>query len=381
MRLLLVLLAGCSFQHGVIASGDGGPDGDIDASTVIDVDAFDPNCFGKSPFTICLQELPTDPVMMPSGVNTSSTGDPSCESIGGVVRTVTGVEACVIAGTTITVSGPLVGVYGERPLVLVATDSISVTTMNFDITSRTRPPASDGPNANPPQCATDAAQDGQPGNGGGGGGAGGSFGSRGSNGGTGGNGDRAGGVAAQPATVFDVLRGGCPGGMGGVGAYPDLAPGGSGGGALYMVARNTISVSGTINASGAGGWGGVGARGGGGGGGSGGMIVLHAATFDIAPGARIFANGGGGGGGAGNSYVDGTRGADARDLDKPAAGGMAGDVQGTPGGTGAYKAVAAGGVQSAEQGGGGGGGGVGVIRVLSGQTLPANNVSPTPILD
>lgn len=378
VRLLLVVLAGCSFQPGVLPPSDGGEDAPAVDAKVVEPDAFDPRCFGKSPFTICIDPLPTEPVTLPQGVNTSSTGDPSCESIGGVVRTVTGVEACVIAGTTITAAGSIVGTYGERPLVLVATDSIEVTTSNFDITSRTRPPASDGPNANAPQCSDATTQHGESSNGGGGGGAGGSFGSRGSNGGMG---SSSGGVAAQPETTFDVLRGGCPGGAGGRGAGPSAAQGGSGGGAIYLVARNKISISGTINASGAGGHGGIGARGGGGGGGSGGMIVLHAATLDIAPTARIFANGGGGGGGAGNSTNNGGRGADALEVDEPAAGGSPGDIQGAEGGTGAYRNIAAGGVQPAAQGGGGGGGGVGVIRVLSGQSIPAANVSPTPILN
>jgi hypothetical protein len=321
-----------------------------------------------------------NPVSLPMAVNTASAGGSNCTSVGGVVMMVTGVEACVIAGTTIDVSGTTVGVFGPRPLVLLATGTINISSPNFDITSRTSSTTSDGPNANPPQCAPAASQNGLGANGGGGGGAGGSFGSKGGNGGAGANGASTAGVAKAADASFNVLRGGCRGGNGGTG-QAGTATGGSGGGAIYLASQGTIMISGSINASGAGGFGGDGPRGGGGGGGSGGMIVLYAATLDVGAAARVFANGGGGGGGSGNLTTNGADGTDPVTADAPANGGLAGDVQGTTGGAGAFKATAAGSANQAAQGGGGGGGGAGVIRVLSGQTIAPGSVSPTPIVN
>jgi hypothetical protein len=55
--------------------------------------------------------------------------------------------------------------------------------------------------------------------------------------------------------------------------------------------------------------------------------------------------------------------------------------EGSDGGTGAFKSTAAGASTQAQLGGGGSGGGVGVIRILSGQTVAPINVSPTPIVN
>lgn len=380
--LVLVLAAGCSFQHGTLAPGDGGgSDGPIDADIDAEPDAFDPNCFGKSPFTVCLQSVPTADRTLPMAINTASTGPDNCTASGGAIGMVSGVEACVIAGANLIAGGTIVGVFGPRPLVLVATDTITVTTTNFDITSRTSGTPSDGPNANPPQCMADATLDGTSGMGGAGGGAGATFGGKGSDGADAVAGAIAGGVAKDPPATYDVLRGGCRGGTGAAGTSTSAA-GGSGGGAVYLVARSAIMITGTINASGAGGLGGVGSRGGGGGGGSGGMIVLHAPTLSLGVAARVFANGGGGGGGAGQTLVDGGNGGDAITADTAASGGVASGNDGTSGGAGAFKSTAPGTPgEAAQGGGGGGGGGVGVIRILSGQSVAPINVSPAPILN
>jgi hypothetical protein len=379
--VLAAVSAGCSFPPGVLPPSDGGAiDAPLDAAIDAPPDAFDPNCFGKSPFTVCLATSPSAPITLPTAVNTSANGNNNCSSIGGATGMVSGVEVCVIAGTSITVSGTLVGVFGSRPLVLVATDTITVSTTSFDITSRSSGTPSDGPNANPPQCNSDATLDGANANMGGGGGAGGTFGSKGGNGGTGANGNSAAGIAKDPPSTFDVLRGGCPGGRGGAG-NSTKSNGGSGGGALYMVARTAIDVTGTINASGGGGFGGEGPRGGGGGGGSGGMIVLHAPTLSLGAASRVFANGGGGGGGAAVPSTDGGNGSDPITADTPAGGGIATTLDGSNGGAGAFKSTPAASANPATHGGGGGGGGVGVIRILSGQTVAPINVSPTPIVN
>jgi hypothetical protein len=189
-----------------------------------------------------------------------------------------------------------------------------------------------------------------------------------------------GGMSIAPAAPSKILRGGCPGGKGGIGTGTTRTLGGPGGGAIYLVARGTLTINGAIDASGAGGNGGSSTKAGGGGGGSGGMIVIHAGTIALGANGAVAANGGGGGGGGGVA-------AGGSDGDDPignfplmvASGGqfaMMGAVRGGDGAAGATPAKE--GSDSAGGGGGGGGGGLGQIRVLKGGTIPAGQVSPTP---
>jgi len=372
MRVVLILVAAsaCDFTPGELL------DSGIDSDRPIDMpEMMDPLCFGKMPLRMCLQALPSAPVTLAPSINTGDSAATKCTAVDGIVVMLGDVEVCAIAGTDVTIMGAMVGVGGPRPLVVAATNNIDVTATNFDITSGQ---GGNGPNANPLDCdttGTNGASDSSRG----GGGAGGSFGGKGGDGGAGGTGTAAGGTAQSIATSFDKLRGGCPGGTGAAGSGATAA-GGSGGGVVYLVAKNEIHVSGLINASGAGGKGGIASRGGGGGGGSGGMIVLFAPTLTIDATARIFAHGGGGGGGASNS-VDGGVGGDGLVFDATASGGSAGGSTATAGGNGAFDSVGAGQPGTATDGAGGGGGSVGVIRVLSGQTITAANASPTPILN
>lgn len=378
MRWLTLLLVGaCGFPHGRLP-GDGGVDDAPDSAIDADIDApNDPRCFGKTPMVVCLQSLPTIELTLPMRINTGDNGADNCAAVGGTVLPVGSAEACVLSGANVFIDTTARYVLGTRPLIVIATDSMSVSTPNFDITSRTNPTPSDGPNANPTDCMPMAFQNGTSGgNGGAGGGAGGAFGTKGGSGGSGGAGLYAGGTAANPPLAFDKLRGGCRGGSGGDG-NAGVAAGGSGGGAIYLIARNELAITGTINASGAGGFGAAN-RGGGGGGGSGGMIVLHAGSLTIGPAARLIANGGGGGGGAGNGS-GGNDGADALTAETAALGGPATSANATSGGNGAFKTTAATSPGGAAHGGGGGGGGAGVIRVLSGQSIPALNTSPAAI--
>jgi hypothetical protein len=370
---LLLLVAACRFQHGQ-GPGDGsiddGNDGRVDMMIDMALDAFDAKCFGKAPFTICLTTEPTTSITLPQNINTSSTGSFSCEVQGGTIEKVSGGEACVFAGVNVTASGSIIGVFGDRPLVVIASNNLTVTTANFDVSSGS---AGDGPDANPTVCAPALNMNGQSSPAAGGGGAGGSFGGRGGDGGAGAL--LSGGMAKQADITFDTLRGGCRGGTGA--GSGGSANGGSGGGALYLIARNTLDITGTINASGAGGMGGRSMRGGGGGGGSGGMIVLHAGSLAISLGARLFANGGGGGGGAGTT-TDGENGGEPAQPGQAAPGGAASNV-GTAGGNGGFTSTAAETAANGAASGGGGGGGVGVIRILSGQIIASTNISPTPI--
>ena len=370
----MVVLAACGFEHGA-ATGQGPNDGKIDTPPGVDPDAMadaaDPACFGVSPFIVCPATQPSQPLVIDSNVNTSGTA-PSCDNGRGVVMTVAGTESCVLAGTDISFSGPsTTGSSGTRPLVLIATGTITLESGDtLDARSAT---TGTGPGSNPTDCGTPPNGTTNAGNGGGG--AGGSFGSKGGNGATGGG--AAGGTANAAATSPVVkLRGGCPGGAG---AGAAAAAGGAGGGAVLLIAKTKIQIDGTLTVAGAGGLGGHQSKGGGGGGGSGGMIVLHAPMLTIGSGARLIANGGGGGGGAG-ANDDGNPGADATMLGAAAPGGTTNGPGTTVGGAGAFNAQAAGTPANGGggSGGGGGGGGVGVIRVLSGQSISSNNASPAP---
>jgi hypothetical protein len=151
----------------------------------------------------------------------------------------TGTRACVIAGTTITVPNNIV-VIGDRPLILLATDAITIDG-TLDVASHRPTGGAAGASVGP--CATDFVNPTKNAGGGGGGGWGGSFGGTGGTGGMGvGNGK--GGVPPGP-TVPVTLRGGCPGGVGaGAGGSPGI-----GGGAVALIAVNTILIGGRVNAS------------------------------------------------------------------------------------------------------------------------------------
>ena len=216
---------------------------------------------------------------------------------------------------------------GARPIVLVATDSIT-----FDATLDARGDCMmthPGPGGFAGGTAGSAA----PGSGGGsgGGGDGKLGGGGGGNGGSGGSGGIVDPVPPAPGgppfgdATITVLVGGGGGGGGGHGGAP---LGGGGGGAIQLVAGTTITISGTgeINAGGCGGTNGANGDSGGGGG-AGGTIVLEA--HDVAIAGRLAVNGGGGGAGGG-----GTNG-DKGDLTRSrASGGGGGDGVGGAAGAG-----------------------------------------------
>jgi len=102
---------------------------------------------------------------------------------------------------------------GTRPLILIASDSITVTaTGSIDVASHRVTPVGIGAGGEPPALCSAGTL---PGSAGGtnGGGAGGSFHGRGGNGGDGGAGG-AGGTAGNPTPAVTELRGGCPGHQG-----------------------------------------------------------------------------------------------------------------------------------------------------------------------
>ncbi len=339
-------------------------------------------CLGRGVLgSVCLSGAAPAPVSLTTvTINTVSTTAGNCQEIRAQAS---GPSLCLITGTTISVAaGATVRGVGANPLVLVATQSITIDG-TIDVSTHSNEtiggvPALGGGARNATSCFA-AGVDGQGGSGsnGGGGAAGGSFGGLGAIGGTGANnGSTAHGTPASPGAPT-VLVGGCPGGHGGDGSGggPGGAnaggAGGNAGGAVYLLAGDSITIGGKINASGAGGGGGanaVSSSGGGGGGGAGGMIGLEAARITVT--GAVFANGGGGGAGGGNAGTGdaGRAGTDPTAATTAAAGGT-GPNNGGNGGAGSVGSTAPvvgknGSGSFPQCGGGGGGGGAGVIRVF-----------------
>jgi len=332
-------------------------------------------CYGNGlGVVVCLATPPTTDltVSILRIVNTTE-GSFDCVALTGSTMH----DYCVLAGTSVNISGFLVA-SGSRPLVILSLSTLDVTG-TIDVAShRNASPQFIGPGGDGSCNGVAASQTAA-------GGFGGSFGSRGGDGGSTAPPDG----QAGPVIVATTLRGGCPGGSGLDFSIFDNT-GGHGGGAVDLIAVNSLSVLGTINASGSGGGGAQPASNGAGGGGSGGMIVLDAPlmTFDNGT-TAIFANGGGGGGGSSNNVI--IHGSAGGDPGGYASGGTTGGAVGPfgnpsnptggDGGAGASTAGPATPGDDGKHGGGngGGGGGLGVIRILGGAPLPtAGHFSPQP---
>lgn len=359
--------------------------GNVEASGGPDAMADPPGarCYGTSVVHVCLASAPSQPLSLDGTIDTAA-GSAHC------VLLVSGGDYCVIAATEITVAS-LVRATGPRPLVLLATESIT-TSATIDVSShRSDPKPGAGAQSAPctggtsPTIGVGAA----PGSGGAaGGGAGGSFLQPGGRGGVGGDGHSTGGIAGAAilASTVSSLRGGCDG-QSGAGAI--AAAGGHGGGAVYLIAGRSISVDGGIDASGEGGAGAVpgppagsGNGYGGGGGGTGGMVGFDAPAITVT--GLVIAEGGGGGQG-GSSEFPGNPGADPSSLAE-APGGDGGADNGGAGGFGSVGKQTAtvnngsAGVGNAGffGGGGGGGGGAGLIKATDLAHL-GTSVSPPPV--
>jgi hypothetical protein len=319
-----------------------------------------PGCDGAGPYVVCLSTQPTAAVTLGAQTIDTTMCAFNGNSAGQIYVPGMGHPAlCVIAGRGISVTGVVRGV-GANPLAIVSTESLTIDrSAGIDVSSAQG--GSAGAGADYASCVVSGI-DGQVGLSGGGG-AGGNFGS------SGGNGGGAGGGTSSPATGTPLfVRGGCRGGKGGDGMQGAGGTFGDSGGAVYVLARGTLTIDGSIDASGGGGGASQNApkAGGAGGGGSGGMIVLYAPT--VSQTADVFANGGGGG------SVGGNPGGEATSAAMPGPGGLGP----TSGGDGAYAtATATSGVSGISGGGSGGGGGVGVVKMLGGGMLGAN-VSPPP---
>ena len=322
---------------------------------------------GDAPFAVCVPP-PADPITLSGDFDSDLST--SCATVQPPTwKAANESDACFVVATTIMVSD--VVAHGGRPLVLIASDTITVT--GLDVSSRNAA-TTFGAGFDASACAAFASTP-VVSTGGSGGGAGGTL--YGATGGAGGPGQNSSVMAGTPAPAIAMataLRGGCPGQDGAIGTTVD-GPGGPGGGAMYLAAVNEIDLtSATLQASGAGGSGGT-HVGGGGGGGSGGMIILHSAVIG-ASGATIMANGGGGG--AGGATSTGNMGSDPSNTQatSPAAGGATGGGGGAGGNGFAGSNTAQPGLTNSYSGGGGGGGG-GYIQ--SNHVLSTQSVSPTPV--
>ena len=346
-------LAG-SLSNQCVGANDAGVDGKIYMDAHIDTP---PNqfCYGTGIVTACFSAAPTGTTKLTADIDT---GGSSCAT------TLNNTGACVIAAGTLDIdAGVTVHATGTKPLVLVASASITIAG-TLDIASHRG--GQTGAGADLAGCNAGTAPVAATG---GGGGAGGSFGGKGGHGGSS-YASAAGGIAGNALTPT-ALRGGCKG-QDGAGAA--VGAGGAGGGAVYMIATTSIFVSGTINASGAGATSALSGSSGGGGGGAGGYIGLESSSVTASGSAIIFATGGGGGEASG-STTGGNPGSDPSAPATPAPGGTGGSTNGGDGGNGAAGATltgAAGGMGNTAGGAGGGGGGGGAPGII--KVLPAGQV-------
>jgi hypothetical protein len=313
------------------------------------------------------------------GTLTSPAG--ASTTVGGLASQVTtGPQLWAIVVTDFTIqSDNVLEVTGSNPLAIISYNSIDV---KGEIYVNSVTGGRTGPGANPtaPHCTgMKAAEDGEEAGGKGGGGGGGGLGEDGKKGGKGNDAAMTEGGGGKKENVFPlaVLRGGCPGGNGGVGdGTGGAGVGGSGGGAILLSARNDVTVSGLIQAGGAGGSSATANHSGGGGGGSGGYIALEAPLV-TASNSTLAANGGGGGGGIETTV--GSNGLDGQPGDITASGGSGPDAAGD-GGRGGREGEAAANGQNAGEGGGGGGAGAGFV-VIHAQEFVADVATVTPARD
>jgi hypothetical protein len=310
--------------------------------------------------------------------NTSSNVVPIGASLSALVDIGAGSVARLVAASSFSVAtGRNLTLTGPYPLIVVARENVSVggvVLANSEYAGNAGPGsrtaiecgASTGQNGRSALFSTALI------------GSGASGGSLGSVGGSGGDvlplvphifGADAGLVDSQVPTLF---RAGCPGGIGGTnGTAGAMIPGGKGGGALYLIAGQSITVLGTVSVSGSGVSANAFARTGGSAGGSGGMIVLESSALQLTN-SFLTANGGGGGHGrATMPTAVGMPSENGKVSSVAVALGATYSGIGGFGGNGAAGAAAAAdgatstGCNNAGCGGGGGCGGAGVIVIKS----------------
>ena len=348
--IMIALLAGCRQLAGLDdpLPNDGGSGGG-------------PYCYGTGLVQVCFDSEPSGDLVI-TGATIDTNGALGCAT--DVTSGTLG--PCYVAASTISVpSGQTTLASGNLALVLVATDTITI--------SGTLDAAGHHQGSSSPAGGTFAScQAGtSPASGTyGGGGQGGSFVAKGGDGGDGGGASGGGAGAALPTPT--ALHGGCTGHSGG----NQGGSGGRGGGALYLIANTSITVDGRVDVSGAGGSSdGDNSGVGGGAEGSGGMIGLDAPTVNVT-GAVCAIGGSGAAGATGSSSQAGN----------DATGGVSACTPGTPGagsggagsgGAGATNGMGMTGTMGNAGGGGGGGGSSGYVRIYGTRT-GSGAIQPPP---
>ena len=386
--LCVLALAGCddlfNLDHLKGPPRDGDITGDAtDGSALDDSADANGNCVGHY-LSVCPSFVATLSFGTNATINTST--NPDCMNLPSPGQ---GYPAlCVLAANNISINSRLT-VTGSRALVLASSGSITVgpggvidaSSVGFAGQGRLGPAANAGVSlgCNPTAGAQQGAIAGA------GGGAGGSFGGTGGSGGAADNGTTANSNLAL-LTSPPKLRGGCPGALGGPSANLNSSSFlGNSGGALYLVAAQSITIDGLVMANGSSGsGGGVNTdleRAGGAGGGSGGLIVLDAQMLTL-PGV-IAAQGGAGGGGA-DGTVGGNDGQewDPSNSTSGARGGSGGGGGGSGGdGSSAQSVSGTSGVgcNTADGGAAGGGGGGAGFILIHGAVSQATHLYPAPI--
>jgi hypothetical protein len=310
-------------------------------------------------------------------------------------------DVAVLAVKTLTIAAN-VKVTGTRPLVVVASDSITITGTLDGGAKNTVPGPGGGVAGQGAGAGKDGTHAGTYNDSGGGGGGALAAGSK------GGDTSLAGAVAVggSGGALFTgnsvvTLPGGASGGrQSAEKCAAGIANGGAGagGGSIQLSARNEIDISGNVDVGGGGGLGGclngMADQGSGAGGGSGGAVWLESPTVKLSGGA--WANGGSGGSGAegllGSNGVPGGNGNDGTMSTIPAVGGASPGMYaggGATGGTGTGSTASSGSAPgmptpgmtfTANAGGGGGSAGTITIR-YRGMASLSGNISPSPQLD
>nr|MBA3463493.1 hypothetical protein [Deltaproteobacteria bacterium] len=216
-----LVASGCSSILGIddlsLRDAGGPPDVAVDAPG-----AF---CYGTF-VKACFDVEPGSPVVLSGPVDT--TNDPRCVNI----PQASGEPICVMRGTMITVAATTT-VSGSRPLMLVATETLTVSS-KLDVASAITG-SHLGPGSNSALCAPTVQGTSTTAMAGAGGAPGGSFATPGGGGGAGHLTGAGATSAANPAQTATLLRGGCPGGTGGNSGFGGTGGiGGAGGGAVYL---------------------------------------------------------------------------------------------------------------------------------------------------
>ncbi|HEY5944027.1 MAG TPA: hypothetical protein VIV40_00975 [Kofleriaceae bacterium] len=375
--LVCLLLAGCSFDHGIgwsdlpdgpRADGDGGGS-DTGCTTYSSLFDTCTQTMGSSALTLTGSwTYNTDTHQLTNGSMTTIPPTMVVNAAAGPIDIIFVSSFTLEAGATLRGTSPNM----HRPFGIVSTGAIQIDGV-IDVSSAGAGARTDV------QCGGSAGAPGSDNNGGGGGGGGGAFRGKGGNGSKGNldgpNANGGAGGTAIPTRPSSPI-GGCDGGAGGGPMGQSGGQGGNGGGAVYLASATsiTISATGVVDAGGHFGIPGNANGEAGGGGGSGGMILLESKTVTVN--GIVVANGGGGGEG----NTTGNPGESGRRSVMPALGGKDGDANGGDGGNGGA-ALENDGVTTIDLqngGGGGGGGAAGFIAIACSAPTFAADAAVSP---